>query len=154
MLNLLYPEIVHLFPDKSKLREVLGENIYKHTFLVIELIKKNEGWLKVKNCLILPTGQWYALLHGIAWYAWYWMVFHRIAWCCMVMPGIARYCMALQNFGSVFWRSNFWYLQGVFFYCSSQKILSTKKKYQNRDYGTCVFVHLYLVDAGLNLAVA
>ena len=30
--------------------------------------------------------------------------------------------------------------------CSSQKILSTRKKqkYQSRDYGTCVFVHLYI----------
>ena len=49
MLNLLYPEIVHLFPDKSKLRKMLGENILKHTFLVIEIIEKNEDWLKVKK---------------------------------------------------------------------------------------------------------
>ena len=54
------------------------------------------------------------------------------------------------------------FIQGAFFYCSAQKTTNKykekyqncsvncssqkiqKTKYQNRDYGTCVFVHFYL----------
>ena len=78
--------------------------------------RKGAGHLKIKNGLILPTGQWYTpsavindawyclVLHRIALYcivlhgvAWYCMVVNGIAWYCMVLHGIALYCMVLHG---------------------------------------------------------
>ena len=59
------------------------------------------------------------VLHSLAWYctvlhgiAWYCMVLHCIAWYCMVLHDIARYCMVWHGFA--------WYgmvLHGIALYC-------------------------------------
>ena len=51
---------------------------------------------EAKNCLILPTGQWYALSAVID-DEWYCIVLQGIAWYCMVLQGIAWLCMVLHG---------------------------------------------------------
>ena len=62
---------------------------------------------KLKNGLILPTGQWYApsaIINDV----WYCMVLLAMAWYCMVLHGIKWYCMHTLYLSFFLHSQNFW----------------------------------------------